>query len=444
VVFVTLPEQKKGQNMIESEKFAHRVLNTSLNGIYIHDVKLGQNIFINSRYTALTGYTSDDLTAMDKAKFFELFHPDDRQRVAAHMEKLAGGSDDMLEIEYRFKTKDGRWIWCLSRDSVFERNEDGSVSQFIGTFLDITKRKQEEIIRTPATGELRHRQVSSAPVRDMTGNIIGSVSVVRDITDQKRAEEALRDSEEQLKRAQEIAHLGSWELDLLSNQLTWSDEVYRIFGLQPQEFGASYEAFLEYVHPDDRAGVNAAFSDSVREGRNTYEIEHRIIRKSTGEVRWVQEKCRHIRDASGRITRSLGMVLDITERKKAEQSLKKAHDELEEKVKERAYELEATVNSLQVEVEERRDAESRLRQLSRVFMDAADPIIIENLSGTILDMNREAECAYSWKRQDLIGKSIKSIIAPERYQWAQKLRKSCLSGEEVRNWEGMPFMPSSA
>jgi PAS domain S-box-containing protein len=110
---------------------------------------------------------------------------------------------------------------------------------------------------------------------------------------------------------------------------------------------------------------------------------------------------------------------------------------LEEKVKERAYELEATVNSLQVEVEERRDAESRLRQLSRVFMDAADPIIIENLSGTILDMNREAECAYSWKRQDLIGKSIKSIIAPERYQWAQKLRKSCLSGEEVRNWEGM-------
>jgi PAS domain S-box-containing protein len=298
--------------MIESEKFAHRVLNTSLNGIYIHDVKLGQNIFINSRYTALTGYTSDDLTAMDKAKFFELFHPDDRQRVAAHMEKLAGGSDDMLEIEYRFKTKDGRWIWCLSRDSVFERNEDGSVSQFIGTFLDITKRKQEEIIRTPATGELRHRQVSSAPVRDMTGNIIGSVSVVRDITDQKRAEEALRDSEEQLKRAQEIAHLGSWELDLLSNQLTWSDEVYRIFGLQPQEFGASYEAFLEYVHPDDRAGVNAAFSDSVREGRNTYEIEHRIIRKSTGEVRWVQEKCRHIRDASGRITRSLGMVLDIT------------------------------------------------------------------------------------------------------------------------------------
>ena len=519
--------------MVEAEKFAQRVLNTSLNGIYIHDVKLGQNVFINNQYTALTGYSIDDLRAMDNAQFFELFHPDDRQQVAAHIEELVDNGDDMLEIEYRFKTKDGRWIWCLSRDSVFERTEDGSVSQFIGTFLDITERKQleedtirlrdaairerdqlkalvnsisdeiwfadnkgkftlvnpsgalefavseageidvkkfaeslqvyrpdgsprpveeapplrslqgevvrnqEEIIRTPATGELRYRQVSSAPVRERAGSIIGSVSVVRDITDSKRAEEALRDSGEQLKRAEEIAHLGSWELDLLRNRLAWSDEVYRIFGLQPQEFGASYESFLEYVHPGDRAAVNAAFSDSVREGRNTYEIEHRVIRKSTGEVRWVQEKCRHVRDASGRATRSLGMVLDITDRKKTEQVLKKAYDELEKKVKERTYELEATVRALELEIEERKEAESRLHQLARVFMDAADPIIIESLSGTILDMNRQAESAYSWKRQDLIGKSIKSIIPQECHQQAEQMRQCCLNGEEVRNWEDL-------
>jgi PAS domain S-box-containing protein len=519
--------------MVEAEKFAQRVLNTSLNGIYIHDVKLGQNVFINNQYTALTGYSIDDLRAMDNAQFFELFHPDDRQQVAAHIEELVDNGDDMLEIEYRFKTKDGRWIWCLSRDSVFERTEDGSVSQFIGTFLDITERKQleedtirlrdaairerdqlkallnsindeiwfadnkgkftlvnpsgalefavseageidvkklaesleifrpdgsprpveeapplrslqgevvrnqEEIIRTPATGELRYRQVSSAPVRERAGSIIGSVSVVRDITDSKRAEEALRDSGEQLKRAEEIAHLGSWELDLLRNRLAWSDEVYRIFGLQPQEFGASYELFLEYVHPGDRAAVNAAFSDSVREGRNTYEIEHRVIRKSTGEVRWVQEKCHHVRDASGRATRSLGMVLDITDRKKTEQVLKKAYDGLEKKVKERTYELEATVRALELEIEERKEAESRLHQLARVFMDAADPIIIESLSGTILDMNRQAESAYSWKRQDLIGKSIKSIIPQECHQQAEQMRQCCLNGEEVRNWEDL-------
>ncbi|MGE5894838.1 MAG: transporter substrate-binding domain-containing protein [bacterium] len=136
-----------------------------------------------------------------------------------------------------------------------------------------------------------------------------------------RAEQSLRKSEERLNRSQEIAHLGSWELDLVNNRLSWSDEVYRIFGLKPQEFGATYEAFLEAVHPDDRAAVDAAYSSSLREGRDTYEIEHRVVKKSNGEVRIVHEKCGHIRDGSGRIIRSVGMVHDITERKRAKERI---------------------------------------------------------------------------------------------------------------------------
>ena len=143
-----------------------------------------------------------------------------------------------------------------------------------------------------------------------------------DISERKKTEEALRESEKRLNRSQEIAHLGSWELDLRKNELVWSDEVYRIFGLMPQEFAATYEAFLEHVHPDDRTAVNEAYSDSIRAGLDSYEIEHRVIRKSDGAIRFVHEKCQHVRDEEGRIIRSLGMVHDITERKYIEDKLR--------------------------------------------------------------------------------------------------------------------------
>jgi PAS domain S-box-containing protein len=178
-------------------------------------------------------------------------------------------------------------------------------------------------------GVYRHFLARGVPVFKDDGNILEWVGICVDITERKRAEEALRQSEERLSRAQEIAHLGSWELDLINNRLTWSDEVYRIFGLRPQEFGATYEAFLERVYPDDRAAVDAAYSGSLREGRDTYEIEHRMVRKLTGEIRTVHERCEHIRDASGRIIRSVGMVHDITERKLAEEAIARAKEEWE-------------------------------------------------------------------------------------------------------------------
>lgn len=139
---------------------------------------------------------------------------------------------------------------------------------------------------------------------------------------------ALAESESRLSRAQEIAHLGSWELDVVHNKLTWSDEVYRIFEL-PQDSVATYEAFLGRVYPEDRATVDRAYSESVRSRQEGYEIEHRVIRAHTGEVRWVQERCQHIRNDEGLVVRSIGMVLDITERRNAEEALAREHAELQ-------------------------------------------------------------------------------------------------------------------
>jgi len=120
-------------------------------------------------------------------------------------------------------------------------------------------------------------------------------------------------------QAQALANIGHWELDLVNNSLYWSDEVYRIFGLEPQEFEATYEAFLKYVHPDDRALVNDAYAESIKEKRGYY-VEHRIVRKD-GEIGFVEERCEHEFDSDGNPLRSVGTVHDITRRKNAENEL---------------------------------------------------------------------------------------------------------------------------
>jgi len=129
-------------------------------------------------------------------------------------------------------------------------------------------------------------------------------------------------------------------------------------------------------------------------------------------------------------------IMDISEHSKTSEAPKDFSTQLEKMVKERTVELEGAVTKLENEIAERKSVQTKLHQLSWVFRDAADPIIIEDLSGTIIEINREAERSYGWSRDELIGKSIKNLLLPDRYQFAWELRQQCLNGHEVRNWEG--------
>lgn len=129
-----------------------------------------------------------------------------------------------------------------------------------------------------------------------------------------------------MSRAQRVAHTGSWELELSSNRLTWSDEIYRILGYEPQAFIPAYDVFLDAVHPDDRNVIDEAYSRSLKDGSDGYEVEHRIVRHSSGELRYVRQRCVHEREESGTVSRSIGMVQDITERKLAEQALRDSEE----------------------------------------------------------------------------------------------------------------------
>lgn len=127
-------------------------------------------------------------------------------------------------------------------------------------------------------------------------------------------------SEETFSKAQAIAHIGSWDWDIENGELSWSDEIYRIFGLKPQEFGATYDAFLNSVYPEDVDKVTSAVTASVADPEVKYVVEHRVIQPDS-KIRDVREQGKVYRNEEGKPVRMIGTVLDITERKLIDQAL---------------------------------------------------------------------------------------------------------------------------
>jgi len=173
-------------------------------------------------------------------------------------------------------------------------------------------------VRLAPNGEVGYYDLAIEPLRGPTGEIVGVTGAATDVTERKRAEEEVARREAQLAEAQRLAHAGSWERDVATGRLTWSDELYRIFGLTPQEIPASFEAFMEHIHPDDAARVRAISEAAVRSGES-FNYQARILRPD-GEVRHYHSRGTVLRDASGRPCRLVGVVQDATERLRAEEA----------------------------------------------------------------------------------------------------------------------------
>jgi PAS domain S-box-containing protein len=221
-----------------------------------------------------------------------------------------------------------------------------------------------------------------------------------DITERKRAERELKASQRKMIKAEEIAYMGSWEIDQVNDLFYWSDGVYKIFGLQPQDLTPTYKSFLAAIHPDDRVAVDLAYSESLAEGKNGYKIEHRVIKKSTGEIRIVEQKCEHVQDDSGKVIKSLGMIQDVTEDRQIEEELRRT----------RFY-------------------------LENLFNNANAPIVVWNQEFKITKFNHAFERLTGYQESEVINKDL-GVLFPSVSQEDPLARSNqMLAGEHLESFE---------
>ncbi len=186
-------------------------------------------------------------------------------------------------------------------------------------------RNLEEIILIPSRNELRYRQVNASPVKDRDDNIIGSVSVVRDITESKKTEENLKKSEERLLLAQTLGNVGIWDWNTITNELHFTPELEQLYGLTPGTI-KTYQDWRQLTHPDDIEKIKAERDEKIA-NHEQFDLEFRIQHKS-GQKHWLSAKGGAIYNDKGDILRVLGVNEDITERINREKELEITMDEL--------------------------------------------------------------------------------------------------------------------
>jgi PAS domain S-box-containing protein len=269
-----ISERKEIENALRESEEKYRELYENANDIlYTHDLS-GNFTSLNRTGERILGYTSTETLQMNIA---EVISPKDMERVRNRMAENIKG-----EVLPNFEV---------------------------------------EII---AKGDIRITLDVSSRLILQDGVPVGIQGIGRDITERKHAEEQLKLRENQFQEAQKIANLGSWEWDIATNEVRWSDELYRIFGLQPQEFAATYDAFLACVHPDDRKLMESTVEQALHD-KAYPNVDSRIVRPD-GMVRVLQSNARVTDDETGCPIKMVGTALDITERKQLEFDLIAARD----------------------------------------------------------------------------------------------------------------------
>ncbi len=270
-----ITERKRAEESVEAHREELSLILNNIEEIVYRgrltaDSLRPQLSLISSQTERLLGYRPEEFMA-NPDLWPGIVHTDDLPSITEQTRLLIQNGQPVT-MEYRLKHKfTDEYCWIEDR-IIPEINERGQVSGFFGAARDITRRRQ----RT----------------------------------------EALKRSERELTAAQQVAQLGSWELDLATNEMAWSEELYRIYGLTHEEFHPSFEGFLERVHPEDRPLIKSIRQEAFRDHR-PFSVDHRIVLPD-GTVRMLHGRGEVIKDETGTPVKLRGIEQDITERKQAE------------------------------------------------------------------------------------------------------------------------------
>ncbi len=314
--------------------------------------------------------------------------------INARLAAIVASSDDAIIS----KTLDGNITsWNKSAEKLFGYTAKEALGEKITLIIPPERRKEEEdIINKLKKGKrihhfhtvriTKHKQLidvslSISPIKGKNGAIIGASKIARDITNQKKSEELIRQNEERLKIALDAGKIGVWDWEIDNNTLTWTDNVYTIHDVSKKDFIVTFDNFKQLIHPDDRARVLQEIEKSLQNKTQFY-IEFRIVPPS-GTVRWVETQAVVTYDKNGKPTRMLGATTDITQHKQLEQEksdfLSMASHELKTPITSMKMFVDLLYKELQKEKQEKplyftkriKDQTYRLTELTNDLLDVS-------------------------------------------------------------------------
>ncbi len=274
----------------QSEERFRVLVNSAPVGIFQTDL-MGDCLFVNPRWLEIAGLSREDALGIG---WENVLHPDDCDSVFTQWYDAAATGREFA-MECRFLTPQGKVRWVFS---------------------------------------------TAVPLRDASGAIIGYIGTVTDISDRKLAQEKLKKSEATLSTAQRVAHVGNWEVDALTGKIIWSEELFRIFGLDPTQPEPTFAEHIQKIHPEDRRLWQTTVSRALK-SQEIYKFDFRILRPD-GEIRYLEGRGETVVNEQGQVIKLFGTALDITERKSVEKALRQST----QREREKAQELEQTLKQL--------------------------------------------------------------------------------------------------